>query len=173
LNERAQDAKDRALAVFDEEWRDLDVFFRGLTERDLERPVFTGEGPGWRVRDLIPHFAAWQDRAARAARKVAADGIQPKPDDRVRTFLGITETPDELNDATFSGWRARPASDLLAEFASRHGELMDALRALTPSQLMSGESADDVYICFRMPGLQHLRIHKEHLEAALTKEGTT
>jgi hypothetical protein len=170
MNERA---KEKALATFDQEWRDLDTLFRGMSESDLERPVFTGEGPGWRVRDLMPHFAAWQGRAARAARKVAAEGIQPKLDDRVRTFLGISETVDELNDATFSGWRARDVPDLLAEFKAKHAELMSALGALTPSQLMTGESVDDVYVSFRMPGLQHLRIHREHLEAALTKEETT
>ena len=170
MNERA---KEMALTTFDREWREMDAFFHGLSDGDLERPVFTGEGAGWRVRDLIPHFAAWQDRAARAARKVAADGIQPKPDDRLRTFLGITETVDELNEATFRGWRARSVADLLAEFETKHAELMSALAALTPNQLMSSDAADDVYVCFRMPGLQHLRIHKEHLETALTKEGTT
>ncbi|MDO8506097.1 MAG: maleylpyruvate isomerase N-terminal domain-containing protein [Candidatus Limnocylindria bacterium] len=166
-------AKADALAAFDQEWRDLDAFFRRLPESDLERPVFTGEGPGWRVRDLIPHLAAWQERAARAARKVAAEGVQPGPEDRVRTFLGIAESVDELNDATFSGWRARTVADLLSELESRHAELMNALASLTPPQLMSGESPDDVYVCFRMPGLQHLRIHRAHLEAACTKEGTT
>jgi len=165
-------AKEMALATFDQEWRGLDTLFRGMSESDLDRPVFTGEGEGWRVRDLIPHFAAWQERAARAARKVAADHLQPKPDDRVRTFLGISETVDELNEATFSGWRARAVSDLLAEFKTKHAELMSALADLTPTQLMTGDSADDVYVCFRMPGLQHLRIHKEHLGAALTKEET-
>ena len=166
-------AKERALATFDQEWRGLDALFRGLSDSDLERPVFTGEGAGWRVRDLIPHFAAWQERAAKAARKIAAAGIQPTPDDRLRTFLEIPETTDELNEATFSGWRARPKSDLLTEFTAKHAELMSALAALTPKQLMAGESAEDVYVFFRMPGLQHLRIHKEHLEAALTKEETT
>jgi hypothetical protein len=166
-------AKENALATFDHEWRDLDTFFRRMSASDLERPVFTGEGAGWRVRDLIPHFAAWQERAARAARKAAADGVQPKPEDRVRTFLGLNETVDELNDATFSGWRARRVDDLLAEFGSKHTELMQALAGLTPTQLMTGDSPEDVYVCFRMPGLQHLRIHKEHIEAALTKEGTT
>ncbi len=170
MNERA---KESALAAFDEEWRELDTLLRRLPDTDLDRPVFTDEGPGWRVRDLIPHFAAWQERAARAARKVATDGLQPGPEDRLRTFLGITETVDELNDATFGSWRARDVADLLSEFEARHVELMDALAALTPTQLMSGESPDDVYVCFRMPGLQHLRIHRAHLDAALTKEGAT
>ena len=168
MNERA---KAQALATFEKEWSDLDTFFRGLSPEQLERPVFTGEGPGWRVRDLIPHFAAWQDRAARAARKVAADGIQPKAEDRVRTFLGITEGVDELNDATFRSWRARPVNDLLAELRARHAELMAALKALTPQQLMTGDTVEDVFVCFRMPGLQHLRIHREHLIAALVNEG--
>ncbi len=166
-------AKKNALAAFDQEWRELDALFRRLPDSDLERPVFTGEGPGWRVRDLIPHFAAWQERAARAARKVAAEGVQPGPEDRVRTFLGIAESVDELNDATFRGWRARSVADLLTELEARHAELMAALASLTPKQLMAGEGPDDVYVCFRMPGLQHLRVHRAHLEAALTKEGAT
>ena len=166
-------AKENALATFDREWRELDTLFRRLSDSDLDRPVFTGEGPGWRVRDLIPHFAAWQERAARAARKVSTDGIQPKVDDRLRSFLGITETVDELNDATFGSWRARSVGDLLAELEVKHADLMGALAGLSPAQLMSGDSPDDVFVCFRMPGLEHLRIHKAHLEAALTKEGAT
>ena len=170
MNERA---KQMALTTFDREWREMDAFFRGLSDGDLERPVFTGEGAGWRVRDLIPHFAAWQERAARAARKVAADGIQPGAQDGARVILGITDAVDDLNEKTFSMGRSRSTADLLADFKAKHAELMSALAALTPNQLMSSDAADDVYVCFRMPGLQHLRIHKEHLETALTKEGTT
>jgi hypothetical protein len=132
--------------------------------------VFTGEGAGWRVRDLIPHFAAWQGRAARAARKVAAEGIQPTTEDRVRTFLGIAESVDELNEETFTRWRARSVPDLLAELGREHAALMAALAALTASQLLFGDSPDDVFVCFRMPGRQHLEIHRAHIDAALTKE---
>lgn len=166
-------AKADALAIIDREWRDLDTLFRSLSAAALERPVFTGDGPGWRVRDLLPHLAAWQGRAARAARKVVQEHLQPGPEDRVRTFLGMSETADELNEATFRQWRERAVADLLADFGAAHAELMSALDGLRPEQMMNGERVDDVYVCFRVPGLQHLRNHRIDLEAALAKEGAS
>ena len=38
---------------------------------------------------------------------------------------------------------------------------------------MNGDRVDDVYLCFRVPGRQHLRMHRAHLEAALTKKGAS
>jgi len=166
-------AKDAALASFDEEWRTLDALFRSLSASDLERPVYTEDGRGWRIRDLIPHIATWQDRAARAARKVLTEGIQPKPDDRVRTFIGLTDTVEDMNDVTFNAWRARPTADLLSEFQTKHAEMMTALAGLTPGQFMGGDSIEEVFMAFRIPGWQHVRIHRDHVEAALTKEGST
>jgi len=130
-------------------------------------------GRGWRIRDLIPHIATWQDRAARAARKVLTEGIQPKPDDRVRTFIGLTDTVEDMNDVTFNAWRARPTADLLSEFQTKHAEMMTALAGLTPGQFMGGDSIEEVFMAFRIPGWQHVRIHRDHVEAALTKEGST
>ncbi|HEY3218754.1 MAG TPA: maleylpyruvate isomerase N-terminal domain-containing protein [Candidatus Limnocylindria bacterium] len=164
-------AKRAALDVLDREWRELDALFRGLTPADLERPMYTEDGPGWRIRDLIPHLATWQDRAARAARKVVAEGITMKPDDRVRTFLGLTDTVDDMNDVTFRTWRERSVADLLGEFRLKHDELMRALGALAPQQLMNGETVDDVFTAFRVPGLVHLRKHQGELATALAKEG--
>ena len=164
-------AKQAAIEVLDREWRELDALFRGLTPAELERSMYTEDGPGWRVRDLIPHLATWQDRGARAARKVASEGITPKPDDRVRTFLGLTDTVDEMNDVTFRAWRERSVTDLLAEFSSKHDELMRALGALEPGQLMNGETVEDVFTAFRVPGLVHLRKHRGELATALAKEG--
>ncbi len=166
-------AKDEALAVIDREWRELDALFGSLSAEALEGPVFTGEGPGWRVRDLIPHVAVWQGRAAQAARKVVRYHLQPGPEDRVRTFLGLTGTVDDMNAVTFREWRERSVGDLLAEFRRVHTDLMSALQDLTPEQLMNGERVEDVYLCFRVPGLQHLRMHRAHLDAALTKKGAT
>ena len=164
-------AKERVLAELDREWRDLEAIFGRLTPAELERPMYTEDGPGWRVRDLIPHIATWQDRAARAARKVAADGVAPQPDERVRTFIGLTDTVDDMNDATFKQWRERSVADLLAEFRARHDDLMRGLAALRPDQIMNGEGIDDLFMAFRVPGLVHLRKHRGELESALAKEG--
>ncbi|HUQ41874.1 MAG TPA: maleylpyruvate isomerase N-terminal domain-containing protein [Candidatus Limnocylindrales bacterium] len=168
-----EETKERALATFDKEWTELDVWFRQMYPDDLEHPVFVDEGIGWRVRDVIPHIAAWQERAARAARKVAAENLQPDTKDSTRTILGIEQSADTLNEETFKAWRERSVADALLEMRAQHEELMSALNELRPEQLMAGDTPEDVHTCFRMPGLQHLRIHKEHLQAALADEGVT
>jgi hypothetical protein len=164
-------AKENALTEFDREFDSLRSMFRTLQPDALETPVFTGEGDGWHVRDLIPHIAVWQGRAALAARKLAAEHRRPAPDERVRTILGIDETADALNAATFEQWRHRNVREQLTELGKVHQEMMDALNALAPDQLMNGEGMDSVFVCFRVPGLEHLRIHRAHIEAALKKEG--
>src|SRR5258706_8848205 len=87
-----------ALGVLDREWRELDALFRGLTPAELERPMYTEDGPGWRVRDPIPHLPTWHGRAAKAPRKGATEGVAPKPDERVRTLIGVTDTLGELKE---------------------------------------------------------------------------
>ena len=164
-------AKVAALQVLDREWRALDALFRGLTPAELERPMYTEDGPGWRVRDLIPHLATWQGRAAKAARKVATEGIAPKPDERVRTFIGLTDTVDDMNEVTFRAWRERAVADLLAEFREKHDELMRGLAGLAPEQIMNGDTVDDLFMAFRVPGVVHLQKHRGELATALAKEG--
>lgn len=164
-------AKEVALTEFDREFDSLRTLFRTLQPDALETPVFTAEGDAWHVRDLIPHLAAWQARAALAARKVVAEHRRPGPDDRVRTLLGIEGTADELNAATFQEWRGRNVREQLTDLGRVHQEMMEALAALAPEQLMQGEEMDSVFACFRVPGVEHLRIHRAHLEAALSREG--
>src|SRR5262249_26343576 len=141
------------------------------TPEELERPVFTGEGDDWLVRDLISHWAAWQDRGARAARKIAADGAQTKLEDRARTIIGLTETVDEMKAVAFQAAPRRPVVVARAYLRARHAELMAALAALTPQQLMTGETVETMYLAFRAPAYEHLWKHRTHLNAALTREG--
>lgn len=51
-----------AMMLMERGWQDLDSRFAALSERELQREVFTGEGSGWRLRDLMPHFARWRER---------------------------------------------------------------------------------------------------------------
>ena len=164
-------AKVRALAELDREWQELDALFRGLAPDELEDPLYTEDGPGWKIRDLIPHIATWQGRGALAARQIARTGVAPMPDERVRTFIGLTDTVDDMNEVTFRSWRGRSLDELLAEFRSKHDELMRGLAALAPDQIMNGDTPDDLFAVFRVPGLVHLRKHRGELTLALAKEG--
>lgn len=166
-------SKEKALTEFDREFDSLRTLLRTLQPEMLEKPVYTGEGAGWRVRDLIPHLAVWQGRAAKVARKVAASGVKPGPEDRVRTILGIAETADQLNQLTYDEWRGRNLREQLTEMGKIHQDMMGALNGLTPELLMNGEGVADVYACFRVPGLEHVRMHRKDIEAAIAKEGAS
>ncbi|MDQ2952307.1 MAG: maleylpyruvate isomerase N-terminal domain-containing protein [Chloroflexota bacterium] len=166
-------AKEKALTEFDREFDSLRTLLRTLQPEALEKPVYTGEGVGWRVRDLIPHLAVWQSRAAKAARKVAVSGVKPGPEERVRAILGISETADELNQATFDEWKGRNLREQLTEMGKIHQDMMEALNGLRPELLMNGEAVGDVFLCFRVPGLEHVRMHRKDIEAAVAKEGET
>jgi len=160
--------KQTAIGLLEREWHALDTWLRSLDERQLDALVF-GEGPGWRVRDMITHMAWWQDLAARVAEKIAKDGGAPTTSSRA--FLGIEKTADELNAETFGTWRTRPMADRWDRWLRAHSRMMDAFRAVRPDQLVQPEGAEGglegMRLHFAVPGLIHLRMHREHIEAAL------
>ena len=164
-------AKVKAMDMLEGEWQQLDTWLRSLNDRDLDRPVL-GEGAGWRVRDLIAHLAWWQELAARVAEKIATEG--GAPDDRgSRPFLGIETPLDELNATTYETWRERPIADRLDRWLATHSRMMAAFRALSPDQLLQADGPDGLKRYFAMPGVVHLRMHREHIEAALKESATT
>ncbi len=162
----AEDDKTKVIGVLEREWHALDTLMRTLTDAQLDRPIFS-EGPGWRVRDMPPHMAWWQELAARVAEKITAEG--GAPDDRgSRPFLGI-ETPfDELNATTFAEWRERPMAERFDRWLAAHSRMIDAFRALSPDQLLQAEGGmDGMKRYFAMPALVHLRMHRENIESAV------
>jgi hypothetical protein len=167
------DAKEHAIGLLEREYQGLERLFASLTPEQLERPVFTGEGPGWRVRDLIAHFAYWQTLSARTAEKIAADGVVPDEKAGMFVFLGIESTTDAVNDESFREWRARTIADASARLLAAHSRLMDAIRALPPERVVKSDAPEDWYRYFWQPGLNHLRQHRAHLEAALKESATT
>jgi hypothetical protein len=160
------DPKRAAIGMLEREWQGLDTLLRSLDERQLDRPVF-GEAPGWVVRDMVTHMAWWQELAARVAEKVTAEGIAP--DERgSRPFLGIDTPLDELNDETYRTWRARPMAERFERWRAAHRRMIDAFDALAPDQLLQADGGmEGLKRYFAVPGVIHLRMHRENIETAL------
>ena len=165
-------AKQQAIGGLERGYHDIEAKLLDLSAADLERPVFTGEGTGWRVRDIVPHLARWNRMATDAARKIAA-GAEPPPEAemRLRTFVGISDELDTVNDKQFHAWRERPVDEAFTELNRAHSELMDALRALPAERVVKPDG--EPYRYFWQPGLNHLRQHWEHIEAALKETATS
>jgi hypothetical protein len=167
----ADQDKQQAIGILEREWQAFDKVLRSLDDKQLDRPVF-GEAPGWRVRDMITHMAWWQELAARVAEKVAAEGTAP--DHRgSRPYLGIDTPVDQLNAATYNEWRERPMADRWERWLRAHSRMMDAFRALTTDQFLQAEGGmEGMKGYFAVPGVVHLRMHRDNIETAL-KETTT
>ena len=167
------EAKQAAIGILEREYHDHQTLFRSLTAEQLERPVFTGEGVGWRVRDLIAHFAFWQTMSARTAEKIAATAEVPEQETGILTFLGIEHGVDARNGENFEAWRTRPVHEAQEHMDACHTRLMDAIGALPPERVVKSDAPEDWYRYFWQPGVNHLRQHRIHIEATLKETGTT
>ena len=168
----ASEAKERALEAFERTYRDVEGKLRALTPEQRDRPVWTGEGAGWRVRDIVPHLARWNRIAVHAARRIGF-GTEPpaEADMRLRSFTLITESVDELNGNAFRDWQARGHEECFTELNEAHTELIEALRVLPAARVVRPDG--EPYRYFWQPGLNHLLQHWEHIEAALKETTTT
>jgi hypothetical protein len=166
-------AKQAAIDLLEREYLGVERLFASLTPEQLERPVFTGEGAGWRVRDLIAHFAYWQTLSARTAEKIAAERATPDEKAGLLAFLGVEPGTDARNDENFREWRERPVAAALEHLHAAHSRLIDAIRVLAPERVVKTEASEDWYRYFWQPGVNHLRQHRPHIEAALKESRTT
>ena len=166
--------KSDALTLMEKSWRDLDARFAALGERDLDSPVFAGEGSGWRLRDLMPHFAFWWRLAARGARRAKEIGAAPDQNTTLRQFVGVETHFDTLNAENFARWRERPATEQLAELRSARDDLRAALGDLPVDLLMADDpETDGIRRYIWQPAVTHLRQHAEHIDAALAEKGAS
>ena len=167
-----EEAKRAAASLLEREYQSMAALFASLSEAQLERPVFTGEGVGWRIRDLIPHFAFWQTISARVAEEIA-QGRVPTDERGTFAFLGIESTTDASNADSHREWRDRPAPEALRHLLACHVRLMEAVQALPAERIVKSEAPEDWYRYFWQPGVNHLRQHRLHIEAALKETATT
>ena len=155
--------------------REWDAFERRLDAASpdaFDRAVFTGEGEGWRLRDLLAHIVFWQDLAARALERMTADGVKPRADQRLRDFMGEPRRTEELNRSAVASRRERPVREVRRELRLAHTRLVAAIGGCPPELLFDGEGPEAIVPALHMPAIQHLRLHTPHVEAAL-KEGAT
>ncbi len=163
-----------ATKLIERGWHDLDARFAALSEQDLDREVFTGEGSGWRLRDLMPHFAFWWRLAARGARRAAEIGAAPDKNTTLRAFVGVDAHWDALNADNYARWRDRSVAEQLSELRSARDDLRAALEQLpAPLLLADGAETDGIRGYVWQPAVNHLRQHAEHIDAALAKKGAT
>ncbi|GAC1492855.1 MAG: hypothetical protein NVS1B1_10640 [Candidatus Limnocylindrales bacterium] len=162
LSAEKQAAIDELELAYQEELARLDA----LAPADLDRPVWTGEGDGWRIRDLFAHYARWQRISALAARRIAS-GVEPPPEPEflLRPFVGIDLSLDDLNGECHGAWRERPVVECRAELEAAHRELIAALADLPPHRVVKDDGK--LYRYFWQPGINHLRQHREHIDIAL------
>jgi hypothetical protein len=154
------------IAKFEDHYRDIEQKLLALSPAQLERAVWTGEGDGWRVRDVVSHLARWNRIGAAAAELIAA-GTEPLPEGemRLRAFIGLTDDVDTVNEKQFHAWRDRPIEEAFSELHRAHRAFIDALSALPPSRFVKADGEPFRY--FWTPGAGHLALHWEHIEAAL------
>jgi hypothetical protein len=159
-------AKMTILGQFEYQYHEIERKLLALSPAQLEQPVWTDEGEGWRVRDLVSHLARWNRIGAAAAQLIAA-GKEPLPEGemRLRAFIGIADDVDTVNEEQFRAWRHRPVEDAFTELNRAHREFMDALLALPASRFVKADGQPFRY--FWTPGAGHLQLHWEHVEAAL------
>jgi hypothetical protein len=167
----AEDRKTTVLGDFESQYGEIERKLLALSPAQLDRPVWTDEGEGWRVRDLVAHLARW-NRIGAAAARLIAEGKEPLPENemRLRAFTGIPDDVDTVNDKQFEEWRDRPVAEAFTELSCAHRELMDALLALPPARFIRADGEPFRY--FWTPGAGHLQLHWEHIEAALKETST-
>lgn len=165
-------AKEAALAELERAYQEAIAQLDALSPAELERPVWTGEGEGWRIRDLIAHYARWQRISALAARRIAS-GVEPpaEKDFLLRPFVGIDQSLDELNAEWHGTWRGRPMADCRAELEAAHRELMASLAELSATRVVKDDG--QLFHYFWQPGINHFRQHREHIDTALKEASAT
>jgi len=168
----AEDRKTTVLGKFESQYGEIERRLLALSPDQLDRPVWTDEGHGWRVRGLVSHLARW-NRIGAAAARLITDGKEPLPEDemRLRAFIGIADDVDTVNEKQFKSWRDRPVAEAFTELARAHKDFMDALRAFPPARLIRTDGEPFRY--FWTPGAGHLELHWQHIASALKETTTT
>jgi hypothetical protein len=95
------------------------AFFRGLSEADWERRIYT-KGSQWTVRQVLCHFVSAEQGFLRLARNIL-DGGEGAPED-----MDI----DEFNEGQVGAMAGRTLADLWSEFERSRAETVELVRGM-------------------------------------------
>lgn len=127
MGERQVTTKAQLLEAIESDWRTINQAIDALSESQM---TSTRDAEGWTVKDHIGHMTAWE--------RSALFFLQGKPR---HEGLGVTEdvylTEDEnrINAKIYRQVQFTPPQQVIATFRDVHRQLMNALEAVTDTQL--------------------------------------
>lgn len=104
-------------------WRPLRDAVRGLGRARFDDPT----GGGWTYRDLVAHFAAWEDLTAQRLRAFRESGD--------RTYPEHARDTDAFNARVAEAHRLVGAEALLDELDTAHRRMVEEIGRLTDEQV--------------------------------------
>lgn len=115
--------RDEAILELRAARRELQEVLRGLADEDFVRPKAVDK---WTVKDVLAHIAAWDEELVRV---LQAFSMQAEP---VYSYT-ISDRHDfaAWNEEQVAQRRARPLSEILAEFEHARRDLIQVIEGLT------------------------------------------
>jgi hypothetical protein len=107
------------LEAKDREWEAL---LADIGPARMEQPGVNGD---WTMKDIVAHLTGWNRWLV--ARLQAAERGEPSPQPAWPAHL---QSDDEINAWIYQAYRNRPLSDVLAETAQTHHQLLAVIGAL-------------------------------------------
>lgn len=129
VHPRAPVRKEDFITQIEDVWRR----FRATVDRCGELGLNRRTSYGWHLRDVVAHVAAWEAELPERLERMRHDAEYRSP---------MTVEIDEFNAEAIRRRRHRPVGELLEELDASHARLLDAIRAMSPSDLTSQRVVD-------------------------------
>jgi uncharacterized protein (TIGR03083 family) len=157
----AAGADEGVVALLDAEWRAIDELCQGLDDAQWELPT---DCPGWTVKDNVSHLIGIENML----RGAPADPPITERPAHVRNDFGA------FNEAAVAARRARPGTEVLAEFRAVARERIDALRALPAEkwdEVGPTPTGQDTYRHFMRMRTFDSWVHEQDIRRAVGRPG--
>lgn len=122
-------SRDEAIRTLEEGRATLDDLFGRLSDDLAGRPATIGDGE-WSAKDLVGHIETWEAIALQTIQEWR-DGVVPSIEE---TFAKGTDGVDALNEARYEAKRSLTSSEIRAQAAQTHRELLEEIRHMDDAE---------------------------------------